>query len=129
MNQVKVTGEPGKLRSQILVGRHRLVADVDVPSGGEDAGPSPHDYLAAALGTCSATTVKMYAKRKGWALENVEVVVTLEEVGGTTMFDRKIRLVGNLPEEQKKRLLEIANHCPIHKALSGKIEITTSLTE
>jgi putative redox protein len=125
MSTVKVWHEQGKLRQELSVGRHRLVADVTTDLGGEDTGPSPHDYLAAALASCTAITMRMYAQRKSWPLENAEVVVTVDQSADTTKFERKIRLIGALSEEQLTRIREIADRCPIHKALEGKIEIHT----
>ena len=127
MNTAKVFYEKGKFRQEILVGNHHLVADVKTGEGGEDAGPSPHDYLATALGACTAITLRMYAVRKSWPLENAEVTVTFNKEGVTSKLDRKIHLVGPLDDTQKERLLGIANQCPVHKTLTGKIEITTTL--
>jgi putative redox protein len=106
-----------------------LVADEPIAEGGEDAGPSPFEYLAAGLASCTAITLRMYAQRKNWPLENAEVQVSVERSSDSTRFARQIDLIGPLLPEQRQRLLEIANHCPVHKALSGKIEITTALTE
>lgn len=127
MASLKVVHENGKLKHEIYVGSHHLAADVEISSGGEGSAPSPHDYLAASLGACTAITLKMYAQRKQWPLESAEVNVELEEKGDLTQFIRKIKFNGPLDPDQKKRLLEIANHCPIHKILSGKISIQTTL--
>ncbi len=127
MNSIRVQKASGKFQQEITVGRHRLIADVDLASGGEDAGPSPHDLLASALGACTAITVQMYAQRKAWPVENVDVTVTLDKEGEVTKLHRKIQLIGALDQQQRERLLAIANQCPVHKTLSGKIEIATSL--
>jgi putative redox protein len=127
MNQVRVRHESGKLRQELFIGRHHLVADELIEQGGEDTGPSPFDFLASALGACTAMTLRMYAQRKSWPLENAEIVVTLSKASDATKFDRIIELKGALSTEQKARLLEIANRCPVHKALTGKIEIKTAL--
>ncbi len=129
MNSVRITRENGKLRHEIYVGRHHLVADEPVDLGGEDAGPSPDEYLAASLGTCTAITLQMYSQRKSWPLEDAEVRVSIQPGAGATKFNRSIHLKGALTSEQKARLLQIANACPIHKILSGKIEIETLLAE
>jgi putative redox protein len=126
MNTVKVWYESGKLQQQVQSGTHRLVADVGVTEGGEDAGPSPHDYLTAALATCTAITLRMYALRKAWPLENAEVIVSFSKVEGVSHFERSIHLVGALDADQKKRLLEIADRCPVHLTLTGQIQIHTS---
>jgi putative redox protein len=127
MNQVRVRHESGKLRQELFVGRHHFVADELIEQGGEDNGPSPFDFLASALGACTAITLRMYAQRKSWPLETADIVVTLSKVSDATKFDRTIDLKGALTIEQKSRLLEIANRCPVHRILTEKIEITTSL--
>lgn len=117
----------GKLKQLIEVGANTLYADVPAAAGGDDAGPEPHDLLDAALGTCTALTVTMVARRKQMPLEDVRVEVTREEVGGLYKLFRKIELVGALSGEQREYLLGIANKCPIHRALSGRFEIATEL--
>jgi putative redox protein len=81
--------------------------------------------LAASLGSCTAMTMLMYARRKDWMLENSEVEVSIEETPGQATFIRTIHLIGPLDETQKQRLLEIADRCPVHKVLSGQIKIET----
>jgi putative redox protein len=127
MSTAVVRHERGKLRQEITVGRHHLVADEPVANGGEDAGPNPFDYLATALGACTALTLRMYAQHKQWPLENAEVSVTLERTAEGILFDRTLALLGPLDEAQRARLLKVAESCPVHKALSGKIEIRTRL--
>lgn len=129
MYQVRLKHEQGKLRQELYIGRHHLVADEPVSMGGEDEGPSPFEYLAAGLASCTAITLRMYAQRKNWPLENAEIHVSVEQEGDTTRFTRQIDLIGPLLPEHRQRLLDIANRCPVHKALSGKIEIKTALTE
>lgn len=119
--------EQGKMKHEVLIGTHHLVADVSPAEGGEDLGPTPHDFLAAALASCTAITLRMYATRKGWPLQSADTTVVLDHQKTSVKFDRKITLVGIVDEEQKARLLDIANRCPVHQALSGKIEIVTSL--
>jgi putative redox protein len=116
----------GKVGQTIEVGPHRLVADEPAPVG-DDTGPAPHDLLLAALGTCTSMTVKMYADRKGWPLERVEVKLHQEKQGDVHVMRRTIHLIGPLDEEQRARLLEIANKCPVHRTLSGKIAIESEL--
>jgi putative redox protein len=127
MNTVKLRYEKGKLRQEITAGRHHLVADEPIELGGEDTGPSPYEYLATSLASCTAITLRMYAQRKAWPLENAEISVSFEIAQDKTTFDRKIQLVGALTPEQRDRLLDIANRCPVHKILTGKIEIQTTL--
>lgn len=127
MSVAIVRHERGKLRQEITVGRHRLVADEPAANGGEDSGPNPFEYLATALGACTALTLRMYAQHKEWPLENAEVTVELERAAAGVLFKRTIALVGPLGDEQKARLLKVAESCPVHKALTGKIEISTRL--
>ena len=110
---------------QVQVGPHRLLADVASTEGGADAGPSPHEYLAAALASCTAITLRMYAKRKGWDLQSLEVQVDIVHTDGVARFDRSLRAPSTLTEEQRGRLAAIANACPVHKTLSGAIQIDT----
>ncbi len=127
MREVQVSKTGGKLAQSVQVGPHRLIADEPADNQGEDLGPNPMEYLCAALGACTALTAKLYAQRKGWLLENTEVRVTLDRQENLTVFDRKVRFVGALDQTQKDRLLEIVNHCPVHKVLTGQIQINTKL--
>ncbi len=127
MEAVKVIRGQGKFSQKIEIRKHTLVADSDLTSGGEDLGPSPHEYLASALGACTAITLQMYASRKSWKLENSEVTVTITKDPDGSRFDRKIHLIGELDETQRARLLDIANHCPVHQTLNDKIRVETTL--
>ncbi|MBL8018829.1 MAG: OsmC family protein [Leptospirales bacterium] len=126
MSEVKVHRGGGKVNQTVEVGVHRLVADEPVTNGGEDTGPAPHDFLAIALGTCTAITLRMYSQHKQWPLEDAEVTVTVSKESDSTRLNRTIRFVGDLDDAQKARLLAVANQCPVHKTLSGKIEIVTN---
>lgn len=109
-------------------GAHQWVGDATAEHGGAYAGPTPHSQLLAALGACTAITLTMYASRKTWTLEGVEVILGYaNEAPGATTISREIKLKGNLDAEQKERLLQIADACPLHKILSGEIRIATSL--
>jgi putative redox protein len=119
----------GKLQQVIEIGPHRIVTDAPVESGGEATGPEPHDLLAAALAACTALTVTMYAKRKGYDLQDVAVSVNHGPQGATYVLDRQIRYVGGLSVEQKERLTDIANKCPVHKTLSSQMQISTKVVE
>ncbi|HCL06704.1 MAG TPA: hypothetical protein DHW64_12415 [Chitinophagaceae bacterium] len=116
-----------KYRVQLDNGRHLFGADEPEEKGGQDTAPAPDELLEASLASCTAITLRMYADRKQWNLEQVEVEVNLERVEGKTVFTRNIILKGNLEEEQKERLLQIAKLCPVSKTLSGTIEIKTSI--
>lgn len=117
----------GKLAQTIEADSHILLSDVPGDEGGDSLAPDPHDLLDGALGACTALTVKMYAVRKGWPLANADVVITREESPGHYRLHRAVTLLGDLSEEQRARLLEIANKCPIHRILSGEISISTEL--
>ncbi|VXB80008.1 OsmC family protein [Massilia sp. 9I] len=115
----------GKLQQVITVGRHQLLSDAPEAFGGEDTGPEPHDLLAAALAACTTLTVTMYARRKGMQLDDVRVRIAHGPRDGGYAFQRHIEYVGALGAEERQRLTEIANKCPVHKTLTGTIDITT----
>src|SRR4051794_12380633 len=112
MRDATVRTASGKFGQTVEVGPHRLPADEPVESGGDDTGPAPHELLEAALGACTSMTVKMYADRKGWPLRAAAVRVRLEKQGDATTLHRSVTLEGDLDDEQRARLLEIANKCP-----------------
>ena len=109
--------------------QHQLIADEPPEHGGGDTGFSPSELLAASLAACTSITLRMYADRKQWTLESAEVEVTVERdaAAKSTVFTRKIQLLGALDDEQRHRLLDIANKCPIHQTLTQSITINTSL--
>lgn len=129
MREVKVSRTQGKLAHLVEVGPHRLVADEPAENQGEDLGPTPYEYLCAALGACTGLTAKLYAQRKAWPLEDIEVRVVLTRDDDLTVFDRKVRFVGPLDQTQRDRLLEIVSHCPVHKILTGRIRVDTVLLD
>ncbi len=106
-----------------------VIADEPVEKGGKDLGFSPKELLASALAACTSATVRMYVDRKGWALDEVNIDIELErdEEANKTIITRKLEFIGNLNEEQKTRLLAVANSCPVHKILSNPIEIETTV--
>ncbi len=125
------------LLTQVRAGRHDLVADEPTSVGGTDLGPTPYDFLLAALGTCTAMTLRLYAKRKSWPLEGVEVGLEHDRIHASDCADcetkegrvdrirRAITLTGDLDETQRERLLEIADRCPVHRTLTNEIKIET----
>jgi putative redox protein len=117
----------GHFQQALEVGNDHFVSDIDEAKGGNSSGPSPHEYLGAALAACTGMTLKMYAQRKSWDLQDAIVTVDIERVNDIEKFKRSIKLVGVVDAEQSQRLLEIANKCPVHKALTGTIEINTEL--
>jgi putative redox protein len=117
----------GRIAQNVEIDGHLVVADGSLAENGDDIGPNPHALLDAALGACTALTLKLYAERKGWPLENANVRIRHEETPGHYRLHRDITLLGDLDAEQRERLLEIANKCPIHRVLSGEITIETAL--
>jgi putative redox protein len=108
-----------------IEGGHSIVVDEPAASGGADEGPSPTRVLAAALASCTAITVEMYAERKGWDLGGLEVEVTMDYEGPVpSSFTVTLETEGSLAPEQRERLREIAGRCPVHRALSSETDIT-----
>ena len=134
---VVTTGEG--LRTEVSAGGHALVADEPESLGGTDEGPNPYDYLLAALGGCTSMTLRMYADRKGWPLESVTVRLSQDRIhakdceeceteeGRIDRIRREIELGGPLEEKQRRRLLEIADMCPVHRTLKTEVLIENSL--
>lgn len=118
----------GNLAAVSTVRDHQVVSGTSAKNGGNDEGMNPHELLEASLASCTIITVQMYAARKSWNLESTEVVVTTDSEGAQSHLTRTISFKGDLDEEQRKRLLDIANMCPIHKLLSSQITIETKVT-
>lgn len=117
----------GKLKQHISNARNEIYSDEPLEIGGDDEGLAPHELLDAALGSCTALTITLVARRKQMPLTDVRVEITHESVEGVYRMHRRIELVGDLTDEQKTYLLGIANKCPVHRTLSGKIEIESAL--
>jgi putative redox protein len=127
----------GKFQQEVTVGRHRFLADEPTAVGGLDSGPGPYDLLLAGLGACTAMTLRLYAERKALPLDRVTVALKHSRIhaedcadcetkeGMLDRIDRAIALAGNLDGEQRKRLIEIADKCPVHRTLTSEIEIRT----
>lgn len=113
----------GTLKHHVEAGTHRLTADEPHDEGGTDAGPNPQELLAAALASCSAITMEMYAKRKGWDVGQVVVDVNYEPAqrGSPTKFTMDVQLPKELPEEQREKLMQIVTRCPVHRTLEGEV--------
>ena len=128
---IKVSGHitTEHYKTVLTNGRHELTGDEPENSGGSDLGFSPGELLCSALTTCTCVTLRMYADRKEWKLEKVTVHVEMETDASKniTNIKREIQLSGKLSEEEKRHLIEIAEHCPIHKTLTNPIHIKTAL--
>ncbi|WP_291910394.1 OsmC family protein [Chitinophaga sp. CB10] len=109
---------------------HRWLADEPEDAGGGDTAPKPGELLLSSLGACTAITVTMYAKRKKWPLEGVEIELFFNKDKkpdpNTTIIERNISFQGNLDDEQRARLMQIADSCPVHKVLSNPIVIISN---
>ena len=136
---VIVRGSAEGFAQQIQVGSHQLLADEPESMGGTNTGPNPYDLLLAALGSCKAMTVGIYARRKQWPLEQITVSLRHSKIhaadcaecetkaGKIDRIECDLQLTGSITAEQRSRLLEIANMCPVHRTLKAEIEIETQL--
>lgn len=104
-------------------------ADLEPSLGGSGDAPTPHQLLDSALAACTMLTLQLYAKRKGYPLEGIDVQVQRNESGGVYRIARRVAVHGALDDAQRTDLLRVANACPIHKALAGRFEVTTDLAE
>ncbi len=126
-------------RTDIVASGHRLVADEPLSVGGTDTGPNPYDYLVAALGTCTSITLRMYADRHKWPLEAIQVRLKHQKIhardceacetesGKVDAIEREIELIGPLTSEQRARLRDIADKCPVHRTLHSEVVVNTAL--
>jgi len=127
--------------SEVKTGKHHFVSDEPESVGGYDFGPSPYELVSSGLGACTVMTLHMYARRKKWDLQEVtchidhhknyaeDLVADGRKPQKIDVFDRNITLIGDLDDQQKARLLEIADRCPVHRTLHGKVKILTKLME
>lgn len=132
---------PEGYTTQMIVGKHHLVADEPQSMGGNDLGPNPYELVSSGLAACTSMTLQMYARRKGWPLKNVETHVSYskkhardcenceEETAKIDHFEREIIIEGKLDEKQVNKLLQIADKCPVHKTLEAKARIDTRLND
>src|SRR5260221_618828 len=136
---VVVNSERKGLLQTIRIGQHQIQSDEPADLG-NDLGPNPYELLLAALGACTSMTLRMYADRRQWPLESVQVrlghsrihaedcAVCDTKEGLVDQIDLEISLVGSLSESQRQRLMEIADHCPVHRTMLGEIQIRMSLS-
>ena len=130
-----------KFQQTVAVGPHRLLADEPVAAGGEDSGPGPYDFLLAGLGACTSMTMRLYADRKSLPLERVTVTLKHSKIhaedcaecetkaGMLDQIDREIAMEGALDAEQRQKLMEIADKCPVHRTLTSEIRIVTQAAD
>ena len=136
---VVVHGSAAGFAQVIAAGRHQLVCDEPTEVGGTDTGATPYDLLLAALGSCTSMTVAMYARRKRWPLEAVTVRLQCAKIhaadceacetkeGRLDRIERTVELTGALSDDQRTRLLDLANSCPVHRTLMSDIHVETRL--
>ena len=134
---VIVHGTAAGFAQEVKVGSHELFADEPVSYGGTDTGPTPYDLLLAALGTCTSMTIGLYARKRQWPLENITVSLRHSKIhaadcdncetkeGKVDRIERDIHLTGSLTDEQRVKLIEIADKCPVHQTLTSEINIKT----
>ena len=127
MTAIRVSSTTERLKQNIAIRQFQLIADEPTDLGGTDNGPTPTELAFASLGSCKAITLQMYAKRKGWTLTHVESEIAVEQIERKYHVSVRLKLTGELTEEQRQRLLEISNKCPVHKLLSPGAEISTYL--
>jgi len=145
-HQVAAVLEGDSFTTHIQANQHSLIADEPTSIGGNDFGPSPYDLLSFSLAACTAMTLKMYANRKGWDLQKVEVHIDhnkdyiaacedCQQDGGAKpknkadVFTRQLNIIGTLDQQQLERLIEIADRCPVHRSLHGQVVVKTELIE
>lgn len=133
---VQETGQ-GRFQNQVSVRHHRLLADEPASVGGDDTGPGPYEYVSAGLGACTSMTLRMYAARKKWPVDQLSVTVRHYKESDQTdpsgkpldVFERTINIKGALDENQKARMIEIADKCPVHRTLERSAEVKTRIAQ
>ena len=130
-----------KFQQTVTIGPHKMLADEPVAAGGQDSGPGPYDYLLAGLGACTSMTMRLYADRKTLPMERVTVTLIHSRIhaqdcaecetkaGMLDQIERVIQIEGALDADQRKRLMEIADKCPVHRTLTSEIRIVTKTAE
>jgi len=136
--EVRETGT-GTFTSSVKMGAHELVADEPESVGGDDRGPNPYDLLLASLGACTVMTLRMYARRKEWPVERIAVRLSHDKIhakdceecetktGYIDRIEKDLTVEGDLDDAQRKRMLEIADRCPVHRTLTQEKRVTSRL--
>jgi putative redox protein len=129
----KIRGVIGReaYRSNLTMRGHTIYGDEPVENGGKDSGPTPTELVLSGLASCTVATLRMYADKKGWLVDKIEVELrihtTKTEIGQSAEIESIIGITGDVTAEQKQRMLDIARKCPVHKLLSNPIQITSIL--
>ncbi|MDX1270552.1 OsmC family protein [Bizionia paragorgiae] len=129
MNKIKATIGAQKYKTEIQAKNHIITADEPVEVGGQDLGFTPTELLESSLAACTAMTIRMYADRKAWDLQEAQVNVSFKRNIKTHLvtFKKQIELIGNLTSEQREKLLEIGKKCPIEKIIKGEVAVASKL--
>ena len=127
MASVRISSNQSRYGQDVSIRQFQLMADEPTSNGGNDAGPAPFEWILAGLGSCQAMTIKMYAERKGWKLENVVVDLSHAVQNHQHIIQVELGLMGDLDDAQRQRLLAIAGRCPVHQLLTTSAEIHTQL--
>lgn len=129
MDSAQITGrsEAAKYRVRLASGGNTVIADEPPDKGGGNTGQTPYELLLSSLAACTIITIRMYTERKGWDAGEIGVDVSLQAEKGDTKIIRHVSFSAALEPEQRERLLAVANACPVHKLLTGKISVDTAL--
>jgi putative redox protein len=139
MSQVIVKTSGELYRTEITAGKHTIIADEPLSMGGRDLGPNPYDLLMSAVGACVGMTLRMYAERKKWDLQEVHVHLSHQRIhardctdcksnnGYVHIINKELNLIGDLSEKQLDRLKEISDRCPVQKTLMNEVKFNTAL--
>ncbi len=127
MTSVRISSNGSRYGQDVSIRKFQLIADEPPALGGDDAGPAPFEWILAGLGSCKAITLKMYAERKSWNLESVVVDLSYENHDNQLTVRTDLTLEGKLDDEQRQRLREISDRCPVHQFLTTPVQIQTRL--
>jgi len=115
----------GRYVNEVTMGSHTLISDEPERLGGDNLGPNPFDLVGAALAACTSMTIRMYAERKGWDVQNLTVLVDHQRDRGHDTFTRSISFDGDLDQQARERLINISYQCPVHRIMEGSATILT----